>query len=60
MRILWQIIFHNIIFETTHPHHSWHEGSKDYKCESCGKSLSQRGNLRKHIHIVHEGHKDHK
>ena len=34
---------------------------KDYKCESCGKSLSTAQNLKKHIHILHEaGHKNHK
>ena len=33
--------------------HVIHEGLKDYKCESCGKSFSQRGNLRNHIKKVH-------
>ena len=37
-----------------------HEGHKDYKCESCGKSFAEAGSLRKHIHRIHEGHKDHK
>ena len=32
----------------------------DHKCESCGKLFSQAGNLKIHIHTVHEGHKDHK
>ena len=35
-----------------------HDGHKDYKCESCGKSFSQAIYLKKHIHTVHEGHKD--
>ena len=30
------------------------------KCESCGKSFTKAGYLKKHIHIVHEGHKDYK
>ena len=37
-----------------------HEGSKDYKCESCGKSFSGAPYLKKHIHTVHEGYKDFK
>ena len=37
-----------------------HEGHKDHKCKSCGKSFSQPGNLKKHIHKIHKGHKDHK
>ena len=30
------------------------------KCEYCGKSFSQPEYLKKHIHTVHEGKKDHK
>ena len=33
---------------------------KDYKCESCGKSFSKEGNLKRHIHTVHEVDKDFK
>ena len=36
------------------------EGHIDYKCESCGKSFSQKQTLRNHIHTIHEGHKDYK
>ena len=32
-----------------------HEGQK---CDSCGKSFSTAQYLKKHIHTVHEGHKD--
>ena len=31
-----------------------------HKCKSCGKSFSQAGKLKRHIHTIHEGHKDHK
>ena len=40
--------------------HTLHEGHKDYKCSSCGKSFSRSQYLKKHIHTVHEGHKDYK
>ena len=33
---------------------------KTTKCEYCGKSLSHKGHLKKHIYTVHEGHKDYK
>ena len=29
-------------------------------CESCGKSFSEAGSLKKHIHTIHEGHKGYK
>ena len=29
-----------------------HEGHKDFKCESCGKSFSRAGSLKIHIHSV--------
>ena len=37
-----------------------HEGHKDHKCESCGKSFTRAQHLKKHIHTVHEGRKDYK
>ena len=33
---------------------------KTKKCESCEKSFSQGGGLKRHIRTVHEGQKDHK
>ena len=35
-------------------------GQRKHKCKPCGKSFSHAGNLKKHIHTVHEGHKDYK
>ena len=35
-------------------------GLLEQNCESCRKSFSRAQTLKKHIHIVHEGHKDHK
>ena len=35
-------------------------GAKDFKCESCEKSFTSSGYLKKHIHTVHEEHKDSK
>ena len=32
----------------------------DYKCESCGKSFSESGSLKRHIHAIHEDLRDHK
>ena len=37
-----------------------HEDHKDYKCEDCGKSFSEVGKLKRHIHTDHDGHKDYK
>ena len=39
---------------------SVHNGQKDHKCESGGKSFSRAENLKRHIHTVHYGHKDYK
>ena len=36
------------------------ERNEDFKCETCKKSFSSAGNLKKHIHIIHQGHKDYK
>ena len=32
----------------------------DLTCSSCGKSFPRASNLKRHIHTVHEGHKDYK
>ena len=40
--------------------HTIHEGQKDFKCESCSKSFSHAGDLKKHLRRIHEGYKDHK
>ena len=34
--------------------HTVLEDSKDYKCESCGKSFPDGGKLKRHIKRVHE------
>ena len=40
--------------------HTVHDGYKDHKCESCGKSFSLAGELKRHIGKIHEGHKNYK
>ena len=35
-----------------------HKG-KMFECESCDKSFKQKGNLKNHIHTIHNGYKDH-
>ena len=35
-------------------------GFVKHKCKFCARSFSQAGNLKRHIHTAHEGHKDHK
>ena len=37
-----------------------HEGDKDFKCESCGKSFKTLHGLETHLHTVHDGIKNHK
>ena len=34
--------------------HTVHEGYKDHKCESCGKTFSSAQYVKKHIHTFHE------
>ena len=36
------------------------EGQRNYKCDSCGKSFTQSGDLNKHIKTLHEGQKNYK
>ena len=36
------------------------ESATANKCESCSKSFSRAHGLKKHIHTIHQGHKDHK
>ncbi len=35
-------------------------GCNDHKCIFCGKSFSQEGSLKMHIHLIHEDDKDYK
>ena len=37
-----------------------HKGERNYKCDSCGKSLNTSGYLKIHINTVHEGQRNHK
>ena len=53
-----KIILSKRTLKCTHSH--IHEGNKDYKCDSCGKSFSEAGSLKTHLSTIHEDHKDHK
>ena len=35
--------------------HTINKCNKNHKCESCGKSFADEGDLKKHINIIHEG-----
>ena len=37
-----------------------HDGKKDHKCDSCGKTFSYSGHLKTHFSSVHNMKKDHK
>ena len=38
-----------------------HEGQRNYcKCNYCGKSFSESGNLKRHVKTLHEGQINHK
>ena len=34
-----------------------HEGERNYRCDFCGKSSTTKGNLKKHISVVHKREK---
>ena len=40
--------------------HTVHEGHKNHKCETCGKSFSALSSLKNHIRVIHEGLKNYK
>ncbi len=58
MWLLWKVIFPSKQLGDTH--YTVHNGQKDHKCDSCGKTFSLSVNLKKHINSVHNGQKDHK
>ena len=35
-----------------------HEEHRDHKCEFCAKLFSQAGDLKKHVHTIHQGYKN--
>ena len=37
-----------------------HENKMHNKCDSCEKSFSRAGHLKKHYNVVHNGQKDYK
>ena len=55
---MWKIIYSYWLYDKTHQ--TVHEGCKNFKCESCGKSFTQADFLSRHIEIIHSGHKDFK
>ena len=54
---MWKGIFRSMEIEETN---SVHNGQKDHKCDSCGKSFFEAGSLKEHINSVHNGQKDYK
>ena len=50
----------NFKMETTNVLKILHEEQKNYKCESCGKSYTESGSLKKHIKIIHKGKRNYK
>ena len=37
-----------------------HEGKQQYKCSTCEKQFSLKGNLKKHVAAIHEEKRPHK
>ena len=59
--VAWDKTWHFFFCGTLRGHiKTVHEGYKDFKCDSCGKSFTEAGYLRKHIKTIHKGHRDFK
>ena len=56
---MWKGFLFSTILEDTHHFSSLHNGQKDHKCDSCGKTFSWAQYLKKHIISVQNGKKDH-